>query len=100
MDKNKFPEPASKDNYSAFANIPIEITVTVGRARPEIKDLLSLDHQTVLILDREVDDPVELFVGDRCIARGQLEEVTKGQNLGRLAVRLTEIFETKLSAQS
>ena len=37
-----------------------------------------------------VDDPVELYVGDRLIARGQLEELD-GDQAGQLAVRLTEV---------
>jgi flagellar motor switch protein FliN/FliY len=41
-------------------------------------------------LDRRVDDPVELYVGDRLIARGELTEL-EGDNAGQLAVRLTEV---------
>jgi flagellar motor switch protein FliN/FliY len=45
-------------------------------------------------LDKRVDDPVELFVGDRLIARGELEEL-EGDQQGQLAVRLTEIVDLK-----
>jgi flagellar motor switch protein FliN len=44
----------------------------------------------VLTLDRKVDDPVELYVGDRLIARGELQEL-EGDQAGQLAVRLTEV---------
>ena len=37
-----------------------------------------------------MDDPVELYVGDRLIARGELTEL-EGENAGKLAVRLTEV---------
>ena len=73
-----------------FSQVPIEITISVGRARPQIRDLLKLEKDAVLILDRRVDDPVELWVGDRLIARGELEEMD-GENVGRLSVRLTEV---------
>jgi len=73
-----------------FSQVPIEITISVGRARPEVRDLLKLEKDAVLALDRRVDDPVELWVGDRLIARGDLEEMD-GENAGRLAVRLTEV---------
>ncbi|MGO4908458.1 FliM/FliN family flagellar motor switch protein [Pseudorhodobacter sp. W20_MBD10_FR17] len=73
-----------------FSQVPIEITISVGRARPQVRELLKLQKDAVLALDRRVDDPVELWVGDRLIARGELEEM-EGENAGRLAVRLTEV---------
>lgn len=77
-----------------FTQIPIEITVSVGRARPLLRDLLRLQRDAVLPLESRVDDPVELFVGDRLIARGELTELEGGQE-GQLAVRLTEIVDLR-----
>jgi len=71
-------------------NVPIEITISVGRARPLVRDLLALGENAVLPLDRKIDDPVELYVGDRLIARGELQEVENSE-VGQLAVRLTEV---------
>jgi flagellar motor switch protein FliN len=73
-----------------FSQVPIEVTISVGRARPLVRDLLRLSKDAVLQLDRRVDDPVELYVGDRLIARGELTELD-GENAGQLAVRLTEV---------
>jgi flagellar motor switch protein FliN/FliY len=73
-----------------FSQVPIEVTISVGRARPLVRDLLRLSTDAVLQLDRRVDDPVELYIGDRLIARGELTEL-EGENAGQLAVRLTEI---------
>lgn len=73
-----------------FGQVPIEITISVGKARPLIRDLLRLSRDAVLALDRRVDDPVELYVGDRLIARGELQEL-EGDAAGQLAVRLTEV---------
>ena len=80
------------DRPGLFSTVPIEITISVGKARPLIRDLLSLEHDAVLPLDRRVDDPVELYVGDRLIARGELEEM-EGDQAGQLAVRLTEVAD-------
>ena len=44
------------------------------------------------MLDRSVEDPVDLYVGDRLIARGILEE-QDGENAGQLQVRLTEVAD-------
>jgi flagellar motor switch protein FliN/FliY len=73
-----------------FAHVPIEVTISVGKARPLVKDLLRLSRDAVLPLDRRVDDMVELYVGDRLIARGELQE-REGDQAGQLAVRLTEV---------
>lgn len=75
---------------SPFGQVPIEVTISVGKARPLVKDLLRLARNSVLPLDRRVDDPVELYVGDRLIARGELQELD-GEGSGQLAVRLTEV---------
>jgi flagellar motor switch protein FliN/FliY len=80
------------DTSNPFTSVPIEVTVCVGRARPLVRDLVMLGENAVLTLDRRVDDPVELYVGDKLIARGTLEEA-EGDDSGQLMVRLTEVVE-------
>ncbi len=88
------PKPAASGAMAqgAFTQVPIEIVVAVGRARPLVRDLLRLQRDSVLPLDRRVEDPVELYVGDRLIARGALEELD-GEQAGQMAVRLTEVAD-------
>ena len=71
--------------------IPIEVIVSVGKAHPLIQDLLELGENAVMALDRRIDDPVELYVGDKLIARGELQEMEGGEP-GQLGVRLTEVI--------
>lgn len=88
------PQAAADMDPSAqnpFVAVPVEILVSVGKARPLIRDLMSLGENAILPLDRRVEDPVELYVGDQLVARGQLEEM-QGEQAGQLAVRLTEIL--------
>jgi len=84
------------DSGNPFTSVPVEITISVGKARPLIGDLLKMNENSVLALDKRVDDPVELYVGDKLIARGELEEMEGGQE-GQLAVRLTEVAEFESS---
>jgi len=77
-------------DMNPFSQVPIEVTISVGRARPMVRDLLRLSKDAILQLDRRIDDPVELYVGDRLIARGELTEM-EGENAGQLGVRLTEV---------
>ena len=83
-------EPENTNGDHPLQRIPIEISVTVGKARPLVRDLLNLTENAVLTLDKRIEDPVELYVGDRLIARGELQEVQGGES-GQLAVRLTEV---------
>jgi flagellar motor switch protein FliN len=87
---NTRADPASA--AGAFGQVPIEITISVGKARPLISELLALSKDGILQLDRKIDDPVELFIGDKMIARGTLTEV-EGDDSGRLAVRLTDVID-------
>ena len=48
-----------------------------------------MGNDAVILLDRRLDDPVDIRVGDRVIARGELQELEDGS--GRLGVRLTQI---------
>lgn len=88
------PEPAPTARQAragAFLGVPIEVTISVGKARPLVSELVELRRDSVLTLDSSIDDPVELYIGDRLIARGELQEI--GDESGRLGVRLTEVAD-------
>lgn len=89
MDDTSRPETQTAN---PFSQVPIEITISVGKARPLVRDLLRMKRDSVLPLDRRVEDPVELYVGDKLIARGELTEM-EGESNGQLAVRLTEVVD-------
>lgn len=83
---------------SPLRDIPIDITVSVGHARPAVGELLDLQENAVLTLDKKITDPVELYVGDRLIALGELQELEGGEP-GQLAVRLTKVAQTPLDLE-
>ena len=82
--------PHANDEKALFSDLPVEITVSVGKAKPSISTLLSMRPNSVVALDKSIDDPVDLYVGERLIARGVLEEVTENGNK-LLSVRLTSV---------
>lgn len=94
MDDGQFDTGSREREQHPLHSVPIEITVSVGHARPAVRELLSLDENAVLPLDRRVEDPVELYIGDRLIARGELQEQEGGEP-GQLAVRLTEVVSLR-----
>jgi len=82
----------ASDANNPFTSVPIEVSVCVGKARPLVRDLVLLGENAVLTLDRRIDDPVDLYVGERLIARGMLEEKENDKD-GQLVVRLTEVID-------
>lgn len=79
----------------AIFGVPVDVVVSVGRARPMIGELLNMRRDTLLPLDTKVSDPVEIIVGKRVIARGELQELSG--DAGKLGVRLTEVVDLNKS---
>ncbi len=68
-------------------DVPLEITVVLGRTRMLIKDLLQLGQGSVIELDRLAGEPAEILVNGKLVARGEV--VVVGERFG---VRLTDII--------
>lgn len=67
-------------------DLPVEVVVVLGRAKLTIRELASLDREDVIELDRASGDAVELVVGGRVLARGEMVIVKD-----RVALRITEV---------
>ncbi len=75
----------------SLMGVQIEITISVGKTHLALADFVKLEKDSVLQLDSNIEDPVDIYVGDRLVARGELEETE--DDSGRLAVRLTEVAD-------
>jgi flagellar motor switch protein FliN/FliY len=78
-------EPAGQIGILLDTTMPV--AVRLGQARMAIRDILALGPGSVVKLDKQVGEPLELFLQDIKFATGQL--VVVGD---RLAVRITEIL--------
>lgn len=67
-------------------SIRTQLQVCVGRASVTVGELLGAREQQVLVLDRTPDQPVDLLLDGKVVARGQLVAVD-----GHFAVRITEL---------
>ena len=67
-------------------DIPLEVTVELGRVRMLIRDVLELASGSIVELDRVAGEPVDLLVNGRLVAKGEV--VVIEDNFG---IRLTEI---------
>ena len=52
-------------------DVPLKVSVEVGRARMLIKDFLQMKEGGVIELDKMADEPLDLYVNSRLIARGE-----------------------------
>jgi flagellar motor switch protein FliN/FliY len=75
-------------DLEAVFDVPVRISVVLGRTRLPIADLLKLQVGNVLELDRQVGEAVEIYVNDRPVARGEIVLVED-----RLGVTMTEIIK-------
>jgi len=84
--------PATASTAPLLMGVKLPIRVLVGRARLPLRDIVRLGSGSVVELDCSPDDPVEIIVNDRVIARGEI--VVVGGNYG---VRVTKI-ESQIQA--
>ena len=70
-------------------NIPLQVSVELGKTRKEISEILEFGAGTIVVLDKVAGDPVEIVVNGKLIARGEV--VVIDENYG---VRITDIINS------
>lgn len=89
-----FKEVADKgtdtNNLDLLLDIPLQVTVELGRTSQPIKDILNLSAGSVVELDKLAGEPVDILVNQKLIAKGEV--VVIDENFG---VRVTDIISQK-----
>lgn len=75
-------------NLSRIQNIQIAVTAELGRSTIPIQELMSVSEGSVIQLDREIDNPIELYAQGVPLASGEVVVVD-----GRFAVQITKVYE-------
>jgi flagellar motor switch protein FliN/FliY len=75
-------------NLDLIMEVPLQVTVEIGRTRRKVQDILSFSKGALVVLDKLAGDQVDLLVNGKCIARGDV--VVVEDNFG---VRITEIMQ-------
>lgn len=83
-------DTGSQYKRSIYA-LPVTVQVVIGTARPTIADLLRLKPDSLLDLDKSIDDLVDLCIDNRVIARGELIETDPAT--GAIGLKITEIVD-------
>lgn len=78
--------PAAQSGLDLIMDVPLKVTVELGRTRMQIRDVLELGKGSVVELDKLAGEPVDLLVNGKLIARGEV--VVIDENFG---IRVTDI---------
>ncbi|MDR2416670.1 MAG: flagellar motor switch protein FliN [Holosporales bacterium] len=71
-------------------DIPVKVSAVLGSARMQIGQFLKLSRGSVVALDRCVRDPIDIYVNERLVARGEI--IVVDQSLG---ISMTEIVKSE-----
>src|SRR5271155_2114359 len=83
----------SNVTLEAVYDIPVNISVVLGKTSMQVSQLLKLGRGAVIELDRKVGEAIDIYVNNRLIARGEVVVVDE-----RLGITMTEIIKTDRSA--
>ena len=84
LNENKASSPPRDLEF--LLDIPLLISVELGRTRMLISDLLQLGQGSVVELEKLAGEPLEIYVNSRLVARGEVVVVNE-----KFGVRLTDI---------
>lgn len=74
-------------NLDLILDIPLRVTVELGRTKMVVSDLLNLGQGSVIELSKLAGEPMEVLVNDKLVARGEAVVVNE-----KFGVRLTDII--------
>lgn len=79
--------PEKDRNLQMILDIPLRVTVELGRTKMPVSELLNLTQGSVIELSKLAGEPMEVLVNDKLIARGEAVVVNE-----KFGVRLTDII--------
>lgn len=81
------PELTQKYDIDIILDIPLEIRVELGQAKMLVNDLLQLGQGSIVELNKQIGDPIDVFICDKLIAKGEVVVVED-----KFGIRLTNII--------
>ena len=83
---NTHPQEADSEKMDLILDIPVSVTVEIGRTKMTIRNLLQLNQGGIVALDRLAGDPLDVLVNGTLVAHGEVVVVND-----KFGVRLTDI---------
>ncbi len=79
----------SASDLEPVYDIPVKVSAILGKSKIKVNQLLQLGRGAIVELDRKVGEPIDIFVNNRLVARGEVVVVED-----RLGITMTEIIKT------
>jgi len=79
---------AGQENIGLIMDVPLEVTVELGRARKSISEILDFAPGTIIELDKIAGEPVDVLVNGKFVARGEVVVIEES-----FSIRITEIIK-------
>lgn len=86
QDQGHAPDDGHRD-INFILDIPLELTVIIGRTKILVQELLQLGQGSVVALEKLAGEPMEVYVNEKLIGRGEVVVVNE-----KFGVRLTDII--------
>jgi len=83
-------ELESNITLEAVYDVPVQLSVVLGRTSMAVSNLLKLGRGAVIELDKKVGEPIDILVNNRLVARGEVVVVED-----RIGVTMTEIIKSE-----
>lgn len=87
MDESPSSLDEHKNNFDGILDIPVTISMEVGRSLISIRNLLQLNQGSVIELDRVAGEPLDVMVNGTLIAHGEVVVVND-----KFGIRLTDVI--------
>jgi flagellar motor switch protein FliN len=83
-------DPSGRNAFKrSIYSVPVTLTVSIGTKRLSVSEILELQPESIIALSSKIDDPVDLCIDNKLIAKGELVETGDGS----IAVKIIEILE-------
>lgn len=87
---NDFPAMTSQENIGLIMDVPLEVTVELGRTRKSIAEILDFAPGTILELNKIAGEPIDVLVNGKFVAKGEVVVIEES-----FGIRITEIISNQ-----
>ena len=84
------------DGFALLQDVDVRLSVELGRTSMKLRDVLGLSDNSVVMLDRMVDEPLDVLVNGKLIARAEI--VSENGRFGMKIVELANAAKTQAAA--
>lgn len=83
---NSTSTDVSELTLEALYDVPVQLSVVLGKTTMQLSNILKLGRGAVIELERNVGDPIDVYVNDKIVAKGEIVIVDN-----KIGVTLTEV---------